>query len=355
MDKFRGILREEARGELEPTTYEPSSQERVELDKRYTKYAFDQIHMRMDLIEKEMRGLDRGHFDACVAVAKNNLNSIERLNQVTLENVKDERLRLLYIATQTASINLKISAAIGEVMKIYRRVLGTASTLSFLPMASSTNRPSSAISICKAIVQCFGLPTINYDTVFEIVKSTVWDDAGHNMLIALGEAAATVGVLATVACGGMPIFLATGAFNFPLVVPATTRLILMLASDLILILARAFRITTTTCVGQPSEKDTNVVKSFRYKKVRLGLEEIVERFKGTNISTLDQSDQGNRESLASNRTEVDKEVGEMTILFSESRAEVNEKTEQIQETIAAKLSLESSESDEESDEESSSR
>lgn len=264
-------------------------------------------------------------------------------------------------------------------MKIYRRVLGTVSALTSLPMASSTTRTSSTISIYKEIVQCFGLPTVNYATVFEIVKSTVWDDASHNILIAFGEVAATVGMLATAALGGIPIFLATGAFNFPLVVPATTRLMLMLASDLILILARAFRVSTTTCVGQPSEKDvaraardyrpvsgevhkeifrpmprTNVVKCFRYNKVRLGLEEIVERFKeATNTSNSDQSGRGGRESFASDRTKVEKEVEEMTKIFSESRAEVDDKIEQIQETIATKSLLESSESGEESDEESS--
>lgn len=70
MDNFRGIQREQARGEHEPTTHEPSPQERVELDKKYMKFALDQIQKRMDLIEKEMRSLDKGHFDACVAVAK---------------------------------------------------------------------------------------------------------------------------------------------------------------------------------------------------------------------------------------------------------------------------------------------
>lgn len=312
--------------------------------------------------------------------ATDDRSSIERLNQVTLANVKDERLQLLYIATQTASISLKIHAAMGEVMKVYKRVLGTVSALSSLPMASSTTRASSAISICREIVQCFGLPTVNHATVFEIVKSTVWDDASHNILIAFAETSAFVGMLATVATAGMPIFLATGAFNFPLVIPATSRLMLMLASDLILILVRAFRVSTTTCVGQPSEKDVaraardyrpvsgqvhreifklvprrNVVKSFRYNKVRLGFEAIVERFKeATNTSNSDPSSRGGRDSFASDRTKVDEEVEKMTKLCLESRAELNDKFEQIQETIAARSLLEGLDSSEKSDEESSS-
>ena len=296
------------------------------------------------------------------------------MNQATLESVKDEKLQLLYIATQTASVNLKINTALGEVMKIYKKVLATVSTLSWAPGSSSTNRAASAISICRAIVQCFGLPTVTSQTVLEIVKRIVWDDAGHNLLIGFSEAIATLGVVVTVGFGGMPVFLAAGAFNFPLVVPATTRLMLMLASDLILILVRAFSITTTTCVGQPEEKDVakaardyrrisgdvhkeifrlvpkrNVVKSFHYSKVRLGLEGIVNRFKEevTKGLSSDQYKRAGSESFVSDSTVVG-ELEEMTKLFPEAKDELHNKKPQIQEIIAAKASAESSESGDES-------
>ena len=396
MDNFRGIKREQAREEYEPTTYEASPEERVQLDKKYTEYAADEIGKRIDLIEREIQSLDEGHFDACIAVARSesiqsftmygslsmaidDKSSIERLNQVTLENVKDERLQLLYIATQTAGTNLKINAATGEIMKIYRRVLGTASSLSCLPMASSINRTTSAISICKSIIHCFGLPTVNHDTIFEIVKSIVWDDAGHNVSIIFSEAAATLAMIATVAGGGLPFFLAAGAFNFPLVVPATTRLILMLASDLILILVRAFKITTTTCVGQPGEKDvaraardyrliskdvhrevfklvpktkTNVVKSFRYSKVRLGFEKVIEKFKEEvtkDLSTSQPRCGHHNNGLASDTTIVDREMEDMKKIFPQATVELSAKTKQIEDTITAKMSLEISESEESDD------
>lgn len=259
-------------------------------------------------------------------------------------------------------------------MKIYKQVLGTVSALSWAPGSSSTNRAASAISICKAIVQCFGLSTVTSQTVLEIVKRVVWDDAGHNLLIAFSEAIATLGIVVTVGFGGMPFFMAAGAFNFPLVVPATTRLMLMLASDLILILVRAFNITTTTCVGQPGEKDVakaardyrrisgdvhkevfrlvpkrNVIKSFQYSKVRLGLEAIVTRFKEvTKGLSSDQYSRAGSESFASDSTMVNKELEESRKLFPEAKAELNDKMPQIQETIAAKLSAESSESGDES-------
>ena len=308
--------------------------------------------------------------------ATDDRRSIERLNQMTLDNVKDEKLQMLYIATQTASINLKINTAVGEVMKIYRRVLGTVTTLSSIPTATTTNRAGAAMAICKAIVQCFGLPTVNYNTILEIVKNTVWDDAGHNLLVMFSEAVATLGVITTVGLGGAPFFLATGAFNFPLVVPATTRLMLMFASDLILILVRAFRSTTTTCIGQPEEKHvaraardyrpisgnvhreilkvvpkSNVVKSFRCGKVRLGLEQVVRRFQEevTEDSSSDQYSQKGMKSFVSDRVLLDNEHDELKKLLPEARAELEHKTPEIQDTIMAKRSLESSASSDDED------
>lgn len=308
--------------------------------------------------------------------AVDDLKSIERLNQVTLENVKDEHLQLLYIATQTADVNLKIEAAVGEVMKIYRRVLGTASTLTFFPSGPTTNRASAALAVCKAIVQCFGLPTVNHQTILEILRNTAWDDVGHNVLVLFTEAVATVGMLFTVGFSGMPIFLAAGAFNFPLIVPATTRLMLMLASDLILILVRAFRSTATTCIGQPEEKHVaraardyrrisgdvhqaifrlvpkrNVVKSFRYGKVRLGLEGIIKQFREevTKDSIPDRFSREGMESFVSNRTMIDDEVEALNKLIPESRSELLNKTSEIQELITVRMKLESPESTDESD------
>jgi len=307
--------------------------------------------------------------------AADDYNSIERLNQVTLEYVKDEYLHLLCIAAQTASINLKIYTAVGEVMKIYRRVLGTASTLSLIPSAPTTNQAGAALAICKAIVQCFGLPTANYHPILEIVKNTVWDDAGHNILLVFSEAVAIAGLIATMGLYGAPVFLAAGAFNFLLIVPGTTRLMLMLASDLILILVRAFRSTATTCIGHPEQKHIaraardyrrisgdvhreilrlvpkrNVVKSFRYGKVRLGLEEVVQRFQEEATKDSDHISRAGMRSF--DRTMIDKEVEELKNLMPGSRDELRDKTAKIQETIAARMKLGSPESTDESNDES---
>ena len=309
-------------------------------------------------------------------IATDDPKSIEDLSRVTLQNVKDEKLQMLYIATQTASVNLKIDAAVKEVMKIYTRVLGTASASGLLPAASSTNRAGAAFAVCKAIVQCFGLPTVSTRTVLEIMKSTVWDDAGHNLMVAFSELVATVGVLASVASFGAPFFLASGALNFPLVVPATTRLMLMLASDLILIMVKAFRFTTATCVGQPEEKDValaarayraisadvhkaifklvpkrNVMKSFRYSKVRVGLKQVIEDFKEKVVKdlSLDRSAAVDRGSSPSVDQATDEEVEDGRKQLSDLKAAMEDQGKQRKQPLIEKLSLEDSESSDESD------
>ncbi len=77
----------------------------------------------------------------------------------------------------------------------------------------------------------------------------------------------------------------------------------MLASDLILILVRAFRSTATTCIEHPEQK-------------------YIARAAG--MRSFD-------------RTMIDKEVEESKNLMPGSRDELRDKTAKIQETIAARL------------------
>ena len=229
-----------------------------------------------------------------------------------MQNVRSEKLRILYVAAQVADIDLKIDSAIIQAMKVYRHVLGTTSALGSVPMASSSNRTASAITVCNNVVQCFGLPTVNHKTIFELVKRTVWDGLGHNISVMIAEGIATVGLGSTILSGGMPFFLASGLVNLPLVVPATTRLLLMLAADLFLILVKAFKETTFTCVGHPQLKDVeraaksysdmvsrvhrevlelvprrNIVKSYRHNDVKRRLWTLIHKLKGEVTKDVD--------------------------------------------------------------------
>ncbi len=294
--------------------------------------------------------------------------SINRLSEVTLENVKHERLRMLYVAAQIADIDLKLNSALIETMRIYRRVLRTTSTVGVIPFTTWSNRTASAISICKAIVHCFGLPTINYNTIYEIVKSNVWDDLGHDVSVVAAKAIGSLGLVGTL-LSGIPFVLAAGAITIPLIVPATMRLILMLATDLILILTQAFKKTTytsvgqrTESVGQPTEKDVenaarhyrpiaakvhkeilslvpkrNIARSFFHNDVRLGLEKTVHRFKDE-INDMDAGRlaPSSKTSSSSDRTMVEKEIADMEQDIKAAEAELHqpEKIAEIRDSAA---------------------
>ncbi|KAL9624232.1 MAG: hypothetical protein Q9160_001479 [Pyrenula sp. 1 TL-2023] len=284
--------------------YADSGLKATEQFNKAREYAGDQIQNRLSEIESEMLKVEGGRFDGCVAVNQGDKDSIQNLNQITWESFNQEKVRLMYIAAQTTNIDMKIDLAIMETMRVYRNVIGSASCLGLVPGASSANRTAAAYKICKVIVKSFGLPTLDSKTIIEIVKANVWDDLGHNVSVFFAEGIATLGVLASVLFAGMPIFLGSGALNLPLVVPATTRLMLLLAGDLILILSRAFKTTTFTCVGQPLFADVrqaavlyrsisshvhkkilglvrrrNLVDSYRYNKVGEGLRNIIGEYK----------------------------------------------------------------------------
>ena len=240
--------------------------------------------------------------------------SIDHLNEVTIECCNNERVRMMYVACQVASIDLKIDYAIIETMQIYRQLLGTTAGLSFVPGAATSNKTAAAVSIFQAVVRCFGLPTVGWSIVYQIVKNMVWDELGRIVGIILAESVAVVGVLGTVVTGGMPVFLGTTAVTLPLVVPATTRLMLMVACDVILILTRAFRSTTLTGVGQPLQHDVemaarayrsmcskvhkevmavirkrDVIKAFKYHDVQAEFAGLVHKFKEEVLADVQKS------------------------------------------------------------------
>lgn len=188
-------------------------------------------------------------------------------------------------------------------MRRYRHILASAVGSGFVPTASSANRMAAAITVCKSIIASFGLPTVSADVAVQIAKANIWDDMGNNLCMAFAEGIAGMGLLGTMATFG-PVFLAAGAINVPIIVPATTQLYLMLAADLILILTRSFQERTYRCLSQPSERDLskaaiayrhhsksvhkeiknmlphwNVVASFRADKVGQNFEQIVKRHK----------------------------------------------------------------------------
>lgn len=63
-DRFEGIQRIEAE-----QVFAQSIDDELELLRKCKEYAAGQVLERLDLIKKEMRSIDKGHFDACVSIA----------------------------------------------------------------------------------------------------------------------------------------------------------------------------------------------------------------------------------------------------------------------------------------------
>lgn len=272
---------------------------------QFDEYTQEKLDERLALIEKELRDVEGGGgFDAIVSVSKDEQDTIQNLTEMTAKFFRDDGIRRLYTAAQVARVDMKVDLAVIETMRIYRRVLRAATISSFVAYASMTSKFAGGIALSRTLVSCFGLPSVGSRTVYDIIRGTIWGDASHNVTIGFAETLSTIGMLATGGLSGMPVFLATGAINVPLVVPATTRLLLALATDVILVLVRAFKNVTDRCIGQPQIADVqaaaaeyrqlapevrrralaivprrNPVKCFRTSAVQVGFSTLLAEYK----------------------------------------------------------------------------
>lgn len=116
----------------------------------------------------------------------------------------------------------------------------------------------------RTILNCFGLPTVAPDAAYQLCRTQLWDDVGNGLAVVFAEAMSALGVAGTVAAVGAPIFLATWAVNLPVVLPATARLLLVMAADLMLVFVRAFRAAAGQGRAQPGPEDLDeAVRAYR--------------------------------------------------------------------------------------------
>ncbi|KAH9216224.1 hypothetical protein DL95DRAFT_460511 [Leptodontidium sp. 2 PMI_412] len=298
-DEFLGVKLMEARKKISGVGKDP-----VAYWTELEVYAENEYVKRMELIEKELHEIEGGRFDAAVGISKDDTDTIGVLTETTSSCFNHERLRRFYISAQVTRIDMKVDLAISETIRIYKHTVRGAAAAAFFPGGATTNRITVAAVVCNAIVTCFGVPTVSSETVLAILRSVIWEDIGQNFSLLLAESISTLGLLSTIALGGMPVFLASGLVNAPLVIPATTRLFLMLACDTILILVKAFKASTDRCIGQPLKSDIekaayeyrplskqvhkqikkvvprrNMVKSFQSTRIKKEIEDILADYK----------------------------------------------------------------------------
>ena len=230
--------------------------------------------------------------------------SIEVLTEETANCFSHEKVRMLYVAAQVTRIDLKVDLAISQIMKVYKNTLASSSTVGMLPSASTTNRVTVAAVACKEVVTCFGIPGVSAVFVQELVRNILRDDLGHNIGIFFAEGISVVGLGSTILLGGMPVFLASGMINAAIVIPATMRLFLMVACDVVLILTRAYKDASAQCLLHPDKAGveaaafhyrdiskhvhkelkklapkSNVFKSFQTMRVKSGFSQVLEKYR----------------------------------------------------------------------------
>ena len=196
--------------------------------------------------------------------------------------------------------------ALAEVLRRYKKLIRSSTGSSFAPFGATVNRRVSTNMVTKAIINCFGLPTVSAEVAVEALNTNVWSALGSNIVLALAETFHLIGCVGTGFAAGIPAWAVTGAINSTYVVPATCRLFLIMSCDLTFVLARSFKEVTFRASGQPNEKDVgsaarnyrirgyaqhvhrdvkrlvprrNMLASYKVDKIRQGLDDIFARYK----------------------------------------------------------------------------
>lgn len=113
--------------------------------------------------------------------------SISNLAEVTASCFDSEKVRLLYIAARIKRIDLKVDAAIEDVIQRYKSLVKSTVVTGFIPGGSSLNRPYVSVKICSAVVDCFGILNLSQNTVFNIIKPIIWEELSKCIPHVAGE------------------------------------------------------------------------------------------------------------------------------------------------------------------------
>lgn len=210
-------------------------------------------------------------------------------------------------------LDLKIDLAQAEIMRRYKKMIRRTGWNFSVFGATITNKVTTHM-VTKAVINCFGLPTVSADVAMEALKANVWNTFGSNVQLAFAELFSMIGLVGTVCAAGIPVWLITGSINASHIVPTTCRLFLIMACDLTLVLARSFKEVTFRSRGQPNEKDVgaaarnyairgysqhvhrdiktlisrkNVLASFKVDAVQRGVEDIFAKYKDNLLEDVD--------------------------------------------------------------------
>ncbi|KAI0913372.1 hypothetical protein F4823DRAFT_65600 [Ustulina deusta] len=213
-----------------------------ELDRRARAQAeeeFSQVKEE-DIRQLEHKlGLEKD-FAPFVYTSKRDKDSIKQLVKYTIMMVPDDSARANFVSAQIADVDMKISAAIEESMRLLN-FSNWSSVMGSMMFTSILTTPTISHFLCARIIKSFGLSgSAKVNEIERIARNLLWKNMGTFVTQSFSQLAVLlglgIGLTVSTVIGGIPA-LASLPFAF---IPPASRLIAKCTCDLVLTLSAAF-------------------------------------------------------------------------------------------------------------------
>ncbi|KAI2643451.1 hypothetical protein GGS21DRAFT_542183 [Xylaria nigripes] len=226
-----------ARDQLEDAGYNGGEIDRLaraRADEAFARVKDDDIRQ----LEQKL-GLEKD-FAPFVYTSKRDNDSIKELVRLTISLVPDDNARVNFVSAQIADVDMKITAAIEESLRLlnFSNWSGIMGSMMFTSILTA---PTISHFLCSRIIKSFGLSgAAKVNEIERIARNLLWENMGSFVTQSFSQFAVLLGLgvgltMGTI-IGGIPA-LASLPFAY---IPPASRLIMKCTCDLVLILSAAF-------------------------------------------------------------------------------------------------------------------
>ncbi|KAI1129440.1 hypothetical protein F5Y10DRAFT_238256 [Nemania abortiva] len=252
-----------AREQLEDAGYtgeELDRRARAQAEEKFSRVKEEDIRQ----LEQKL-GLEKD-FAPFVYTSKRDKDSITELVKQTIMLVPDDSARANFVSAQIADIDVKISAAIEESLRLLN-FSNWSSVMGSMMFTSVLTTPTISHFLCSRIIKSFGLSgSAKVSEIERIARNLLWKNMGTFVTQSFTQLAVLlglgIGLTVGTIIGGIPA-LASLPFAF---IPPASRLIAKCTCDLILTLSAAFTRKGKFVTKQDFEESLG---QYRAKRVEL--------------------------------------------------------------------------------------
>jgi hypothetical protein len=217
----------------------------------------------------------------------------------TYSSLDNERIGQLLVAAQVCDVDAKVDTAITKALVWYKA--GCRVTTVPLPGSGTVGNLTTSVLLCRTVMECFGFSHLQVRPVERIIRRIIWDNPEALGVQTLAEVFFAVGVGYATTGVGIIIGMGFGVLGYFTSIPASARALIMCICDIVLVLERAFWMgrqqihesdLTNAAYWFKNRRDAvhnevkdlvpltrGVIKSFQYSKIKVGIEEIVQRYR----------------------------------------------------------------------------